>query len=47
MPLSHFGRTVLRVVPVAFAAGACIEFFMINVRIGSETFCMDTLSVRA
>lgn len=34
-PLS---KTLLKVIPISFAAGAAMELFMIYARIGSETF---------
>ena len=30
-----------RTLPVFFAIGAAVEWFMINVRVGKETFCKD------
>ena len=39
MVWSPFARSAARIAPVGFVLGALIEFFMINVRIGSETFC--------
>ena len=34
-----FARAAVRVVPLCFVLGAGIEWFMVRVRIGSETFC--------
>ena len=30
---------VYRTLPIFFLAGAALEWFMINVRVGKETFC--------
>eukprot|EP00042_Codosiga_hollandica_P028403 m.149318 g.149318 ORF g.149318 m.149318 type:complete len:74 (+) comp52759_c0_seq9:1599-1820(+) len=35
---SPFLRASVRLVPACFVLGAAIEFFMLRVRIGSETF---------
>lgn len=43
--MSLFRRSAFRIVPVGFALGAFIEFFMINVRIGSETFCISCFAL--
>jgi hypothetical protein len=45
MVLSNFQRSVIRIVPVSFVLGAFIEFFMINVRVGSETFCKMPMNI--
>jgi len=35
---------VYRSLPIFFLAGAAVEWFMINVRVGKETFCEHVYS---
>jgi hypothetical protein len=37
---------LVRLVGASFVLGAAIEFFMINVRIGSETFCESSVAAK-
>ncbi len=36
---SHFVRTAVRAYPLCFVIGMGMEFFMLRVRVGQETFC--------
>mmetsp|Transcript_39591 Transcript_39591/g.157194 ORF Transcript_39591/g.157194 Transcript_39591/m.157194 type:complete len:100 (-) Transcript_39591:5145-5444(-) len=39
----HVRKSLIRVIPGAFVFGAAIEWFMINVSVGQETFCKYNL----
>ena len=38
---------VYRTLPLFFACGAAIEWFMVNVRVGKETFCKQAKNPEA
>jgi hypothetical protein len=40
-------KVLVRVIPVGFVVGACMEFFMIKVTIGNESFYETALRLEA
>lgn len=46
-PAESMRRILLRVVPIGFALGAAMEYFMVKVTVGSESFYETALRLEA